>query len=133
MLPVKTNIAEGIVIKPVNTYFIKDKKNNDVRCLLKVKNKQFLEVTDDFDINEANKSYKFIFTKLINQNRLQCVLSKNGLLSESSKDIISKELEEDVWNDFYTSYNLNVSNYEDASKFVSEMCNNIINLNLINT
>ena len=131
LLPPKTNIAEGIVIKPVNTYFIKDKKNDDVRCIIKVKNKQFLEVLDDFDINEANKSYKFIFTKLVNQNRLQCVLSKNGLLSESSKDIILKELEEDVWNDFYGSYsNINISNYEDASNFVSAMCKNIINLNL---
>ena len=32
---------------------------------------------------------------------------------------------------FYGSYsNINISNYEDASNFVSAMCKNIINLNL---
>lgn len=130
-LPLNTNIAEGIVIKPVITHLVKDKNNNNIRCLIKIKNKKFLEVADDFNINDANNSYEFIFTKLINQNRYQAVVSKIGALNHDNKDEIINELATDSWNDFYTEYNnININNYDKATKYVLDLSKNVVNNNL---
>jgi Rnl2 family RNA ligase len=132
VLPLNTNTAEGIVIKPVITHYVKDKNNNDIRCLIKIKNKKFLEVADDFDMNEANNSYDFIFTKLINQNRYQAVISKIGALNEDNKEEIINEFADDAWNDFYSEYNVNINNYDKATDYVLELCKNLVNNNLYN-
>ena len=44
------NTAEGIVIKPVKNIYVMNKNKERVRCIIKIKNKKFLEVYDDFNM-----------------------------------------------------------------------------------
>ena len=126
-LPKCTNIAEGIVIKPLNAHFIKDKDGNNIRCLIKIKNKKFLEVVDSFDMEEATKSYKFILSQLINQNRFQSVISKIGKLTEENKDTVLNEYVEDVWTDFYQNFaHITISDFEKANEYVKQIARVLI-------
>ena len=121
-LPRGTNLAEGIVIKPYST--------ND-RCLVKIKNKKFLEVSSSFDMKKAGKSYKFVLTGLINQNRFQAVISKIGRLTEENKQQVLEDYVEDVWMDLYQNYpNIKIDNYNDAHDFVKERSTVIVDNNL---
>ena len=95
------------------------------------KNKKFLEVGDNFNIEEANKSYQFILLKLINQNRYQAVISKIGKLTKDNKNIVLDEYIEDVWNDFYQKYaNIVINDWDKANEYVIKLTDNLINENL---
>ena len=114
-LPHNTNIAEGIVIRPNENYFIEENK----RCLIKIKNKKFCEIDENFDIHEAKKSYQYIFNSLINQNRLHSVISKIGI---EDKELILKEFIEDVWNDFYLHYsNIQIYNLDKTNEYIQKI------------
>ncbi len=129
-LPKNTNIAEGIVIKPVSPYFIKDKKDNLVRCLIKIKNKKFQEISDDFVLKEAQKSYKFLFLKLVNQNRFQAVMSKIGKLTEENKNEVVQSLVEDVWTDVYTHYShVQIKDETKAGQYLNNLCLSLVSDN----
>ena len=130
-LPKNTNIAEGIVIKPVNNIYVKNKSDQDVRCLIKIKNKKFLEVIDDFDMNEAKKSYFYVFHNLVNQNRFQSVISKIGKLSIENKEIVIQELYDDVFNDFYTHYNIQYKDFSKVEDYVKSLVNQLVTNNLV--
>ena len=131
-LPKGTNIAEGIVIKPIESHKVKDKDGNNIRCIIKIKNKKFLEVGDNFNMEEANKSYQFILLKLINQNRYQAVISKIGKLTKDNKNIVLDEYIEDVWNDFYQNYaNIVINDWDKANEYIRQIANNLINENMI--
>lgn len=54
-----------------------------------------------FSMSKANKSWKHWFSVMVNQNRLNAVLSKIGQLNVGTKDDIQLELEQDVWSDYY--------------------------------
>ena len=130
-LPKGTNTAEGIVIKPLNSHYVKDKDNKNTRCLIKIKNKKFLEVADSFDINEASNSYQFILLKLVNQNRFQAVISKIGKLTDENKENILNEFIEDVLNDFYENYSHIILNDVDkANLYLKKISESLINENL---
>ena len=86
------NTAEGIVIKPVKNIYVMNKNKERVRCIIKIKNKKFLEVYDDFNMEEAKKSYKFIFHLLVNQNRFQSVISKIGKVSDENKEFVMNSI-----------------------------------------
>ena len=130
-LPKNTNIAEGIVIKPITNIYVKNKSDQDVRCLIKIKNKKFLEVIDDFDMNEAKKSYFYVFHNLVNQNRFQSVISKIGKLSNENKEIVIQELYDDVFNDFYTHYNIQYKDFSKVEDYVKSLVNQLVINNLI--
>lgn len=130
-LPKGTNIAEGIVIKPIDAHFVKDKDGNNIRCLIKIKNKKFLEVSDSFDMEEANKSYKFILLKLINQNRFQAVISKIGKLTDDNINSVLNEYVEDVWTDFYQNFShITISDYDKANEYIIGLARILIKDNL---
>ena len=129
-LPDGTNIAEGIVIKPVQNIYVENKKGEKVRCLIKIKNKKFIEVSEEFDMEEAKKSYKFIFHQLVNQNRFQSVISKIGKLTQENKDEIIEELYIDTFNDFYENYNLNYGNFKKVEEFVKNICTILVEDNM---
>ena len=130
-LPKGTNIAEGIVIKPIESHNIKDKDGNNNRCLIKIKNKKFMEVSDNFSINEANGSYKFILTALVNQNRFQAVISKIGKLTKENKDEILDDFIEDVWSEFYQNYShIIINDCYKANEFIKKISKILIDDNL---
>ena len=130
-LPMNTNIAEGVVIKPVEPVFIKDKKGNEVRCLVKKKHPKFQEISDDFSLSDAQKSYEFIFLKLVNQNRLQAVVSKMGRITPDNKDVIIQSLIEDTWTDFYTYYSqIQIVDETKANDYLKKLCQTLIKHNL---
>ena len=131
LLPKGTNIAEGIVIKPIESHKIKDKNGNYIRCIIKIKNKKFLEVGDNFNMEEANNSYQFILLKLINQNRYQAVISKIGRLTNENKDMVIDEYVEDVWSDFYQNYShIVINDWDKANEYVRKLSKNLIDENL---
>ena len=130
-LPKGTNIAEGIVIKPLDATFVKDKKGKDRRCLIKIKNKDFLEVNSTFNMEKTGKSYKFVLLNLINQNRFNAVISKIGRLTKDNKTIVLKEYTEDVWTDFYQNHpNVQITNYNEAYQFVTKQSERLIDMNM---
>ena len=130
-LPLNTNIAEGIIIKPLYSCYIKNKSGEDVRCIIKKKNPKFLEISDEFDMNLANNSYQSVFIKLINQNRYNAVISKIGKLTISNKELVQKDLEEDTWDDFYLNHsNIQITDHNQATLFVRNLCINLVMLNI---
>ena len=130
-LPQGSNTAEGVVIKPVDPIFIKDKKGNQIRCLIKNKHPKFKEIVDDFSLSEAQNSFEFIFLKLVNQNRLQSVVSKIGRLTCDNKDEILDSLIEDTWTDFYIHYSqVQIVNETKANDYLRKLCQTLINYNL---
>ena len=127
-LPKNTNIAEGIVIKPINNSFINDVYD---RCMIKIKNKNFLEIEDDFNMNEAKKSYQYVFSKLINQNRFVAVLSKNGRLTKENSENILNQFIEDIWDDFYKHFShIIIEDIEKVNKFIHQYSKLLLNENL---
>ena len=83
-------------------------------------------------MEEAKKSYKFIFHQLVNQNRFQSVISKFGKLTEENKENLIEDLYMDTFNDFYTHYNLNYPNFEKVEEFVNKLCTNLVEENMLN-
>jgi Rnl2 family RNA ligase len=127
--PEFTNLAEGIVIKPSQTIILKNKKNKDVRCLIKKKNKKFKEISDTFNLEEAKKSYKFTFINMLNINRINAVISKIGKIN---KENLIEKLVEDIWNDYYINYNFKISDYDKANIYLNKICKNFVNETYIN-
>ncbi len=123
----KTNIAEGIVIRP----WINQILANSSRCLIKIKNKKFLEVSDNFDLTLASKSYQYILANLITQNRFNSVISKIGKLTELNKDQVLEEFVNDVWTDLYQlNPNIQIVDVNLANKFIKEYSKSIFEKNL---
>ena len=120
------NTAEGIVIKPIKNIYVMNKNKERVRCIIKIKNKKFLEVYDDFNMEEAKKSYKFIFHLLVNQNRFQSVISKIGKVSDENKEFVIEQLYQDTFYDFYTNYNFVYNDFEKVENYVRQLCQNIV-------
>jgi len=60
-------LVEGIVIRPLNNYIITNLSQTEctTRCLIKIKNKNFLEISEYFDLEQASKSYQYILSKLV--------------------------------------------------------------------
>lgn len=125
-LPNNTNSAEGIVIKPIENIYVMNKNKERVRCIIKIKNKKFLEVYDDFNMEEAKKSYKFIFHLLVNQNRFQSVISKIGKVSDENKELVIEKLYQDTFYDFYINYNFVYNDFEKVENYVKQLCQNIV-------
>ncbi len=102
-LPSGTNIAEGVVIKPLDgSLRILDKKDNDVRCMVKLKNPQFLEISSEFTAPEMTAST--LLLSMINNNRLNNLKSKVGHLSIDKQTELVDLLIEDVWKDYWEQY-----------------------------
>ena len=136
MIP-KTNLAEGIVIRPMDNYMLP----NNNRCLIKIKNKKFLEVkyNSSTESIEQITEQSSLFINLINQNRLNAVISKNGQLTELTKEQILNEFVEDVWSDYYSNCyancsnvksNVKIDNIEYIDSLIKKYCEILINENL---
>ena len=89
-----------------------------------------MEVIDDFDMNEAKKSYFYVFHNLVNQNRFQSVISKIGKLTIENKEIVIKELYDDVFNDFYTHYNIQYKDFSKVEDYVKSLVNQLVTNNI---
>ena len=90
-----------------------------------------MEVSENFSINEANGSYKFILTSLVNQNRFQAVISKIGKLTKENKDEILDDFIEDVWSEFYQNYShIIINDCYKANEFIKKISKILIDDNL---
>lgn len=99
----RENIAEGIVIKPIE--FVQVNEYNEV-CIVKSKNEKFTEVKrQKNNINQFDSSIKKLkdkFAGYINENRCLSYFSKAGTIeSEKQIGMYIKEILEDAKNDFY--------------------------------
>jgi Rnl2 family RNA ligase len=102
-LPSGTNIAEGVVIKPLDgSLRILDKKDNDVRCMVKLKNPQFLEISSEFTPQSMTAST--LLLSMINTNRLNNLKSKIGQLCKAKQVQLVQLLIDDVWKDYWELY-----------------------------
>ena len=104
----KNNLCEGIVIKPWNKIFIYN--NNPI--YIKKKNKEFLEKKSNRDkevrvFDNRITEYKEAFKDYINENRLNSVFSKYGII-EDRKNIgkYVKLIYDDCLEDFLKDYDL---------------------------
>ncbi len=119
-----TNIIEGIVIKPIENYIINE-NDKYTRCLIKIKNKEFLEISTKTELNEI--SYKSILIGLINENRLNSVISKIGELTNENREEIIDEFVQDVWADYFMNYsNIKIDNYDKAQNIIIENINKLL-------
>lgn len=117
-----TNIMEGIVVKPYVNIQI-----NGIRPLIKIKNANFKELSPNVRIDELNRNYKHIFHLLLNRNRFDSVLSKNGLLTKNNHNIIVQELIDDIWADCYTACpNITMPDYDTANDYLITIATNYV-------
>lgn len=122
-----TNIAEGIVCKPV----CGDKITNGNRCIIKIKNTQFKEITEEFDLAKVSKSWQFVLGNLICQNRLNAVLSKLGQLNKSNVQEVIGAMCEDVWEDYWLNFShCVISDQVQATKMVNKYVIQLVQANL---
>lgn len=100
--------------------------------LIKIKNANFKELSSNVRIGELNRNYKHIFHLLLNRNRFDSVLSKNGLLTTNNKDIIIRELIDDIWADCYTACpNIIMPDYDTANDYLVTITTNYVMAKLI--
>jgi Rnl2 family RNA ligase len=118
------NLAEGIVIKPVETIFLMNKKNMNVRCLIKKKHNKFKEISESFNLEDAKKSYKFLFVNMLNINRYNAVISKIG---NAGKNTYIEKLVEDIWSDYYLKFNFEIKDYEKANTYLYNISERFVN------
>ena len=127
-LPPGTNVAEGLVLKPREGSLTLPStgscKGQEValRPLLKRKHPSFAEVSADFTI--PNVTPRMILAGMINVNRLNAVLSKDGRLEQAQ---VVANLLEDVWNDFYQHFpSVTVDNQAATEAFVQQKCSELV-------
>lgn len=89
-LPPGTNLAEGVVIRPMA------ESTAMVRPLIKNKHIAFVEVDCEFDPLEARELY---LVSAVNHNRLNAIASKHGDLAEMDPDTIVSLVIEDIATD----------------------------------
>jgi len=102
-LPKGSNLAEGIVVKPMNVDIY-----DDIRPMLKVKHSKFSEISSDF---LSNDSCHHEILDMVNMNRLDSLRSKLGGLSKTQSAEIVTNLVEDIYNDYW---NMVYDNQRDA-------------------
>lgn len=95
-LPVGTNYAEGIVIKPL--------KENvaATRSMIKIKQAGFLEIASTFV--QENMEGAAILLTMINIHRLNALSSKVGKVLQENADKFVEELIDDTLVDYYESF-----------------------------
>ena len=114
---------------------VTNKKGETKRCIIKRKHIKFREISDSFNMDEAIKSYKFIFSSLINQNRYQEVLSKFGKIEEDNINEFINEFNDDVWTYFYEKYKFDgivINDHDKAMIYTRKLCEIIVDDNIIN-
>jgi len=137
--PIDDNIAEGIVIKPVEPRFL---RVGD-RVILKSKNEKFKErkskkkrpVKQDAPLSEAALKVQAELEALVTANRLQNVLSKKGELPyplpQNYFGEIMKEFADDVWEEFNKDYeqeyiNLDKKEQKRVSKAMNQVASKLV-------
>jgi Rnl2 family RNA ligase len=132
--PISDNIAEGVVMKPIKTFYLK----KEGRCILKKKSKKFLErprkvkeIPKDAKESELNKLLQTNVIEYINNARFNNMISKIGI--EESKKFQQKFLGlfvQDVLNDFTKDneeyYKINPQEKKIFKKNVMQLCQNFI-------
>lgn len=137
--PIADNIAEGIVIKPVEPRFL----NVGDRVILKSKNEKFIErksrkkrpVKKDSPLSEAARKLQQELESLVTENRLQNILSKKGELPDPLPGDyfgqIMQDFSADIWEefnkDFETPYiNLEKKEQKRVSKALNQAAAKIV-------
>jgi Rnl2 family RNA ligase len=121
-----TNIMEGVVIKPFSNIVL----SNGNRCLIKHKNKEFLEYSIDLT-SEILNDYTSIFPMLLNKNRLKSAESKIGILTNDTFDTILEEMANDMFTDGYIyKPSIIIDDYDEVMKFVRSLLTDYLRLNM---
>ncbi|KAH0806637.1 RNA ligase [Histomonas meleagridis] len=115
---IHNNTAEGIVIRPASW-----PGPGQDRPMLKRKNKRFHQFSGDFDHHAVKTNPFFVATCMINQNRLNGVISKVGAKAE--KSVILEELVQDVWESIW-ELGIPVQNYEEVDAHIRKISESIV-------
>ena len=119
-LPTKTNRAEGIVIKPTKTYMVTDHKGNPLRCLVKLKNPAFSDMSGEYA--DPTPTPGQLLARLVNANRVASLLSKHGdRVTAANLDQLVELMSDDVLQDFYARYPNGVGQSLDWDKDVAAL------------
>ncbi len=118
-VPKGSNIAEGIVIKPLKTFMVfeaKTKATNqsssstttttttqpNVRPFIKLKSPLFAEIADisgEFVLPIATAAMRL--SSFVNVNRAQACISKHGRVTDDNLDMLTNAMVEDCFTDLY--------------------------------
>jgi Rnl2 family RNA ligase len=138
--PIEDNIAEGVVLKPVDPRFL----NIGDRVILKSKNEKFKErkakkkrppKKQDAPLSEEALKLQQEIESLVTENRLQNVLSKRGELPYPvPKDLfgqVMKEFSADIWEEFNKDFedqfdNLDKKEQKRLSKAINQVAAKLV-------
>ncbi len=137
-LPKGTNVAEGIVIRPILSSIKINIKSNikinlkkdKIRPLIKIKNPLFAEISGDFTL--PNVTCNMVLLTMVNMNRYNCIVSKIGKINESNIDMFIKTFMEDVWTDYYEKYlNVQIEDWKESNNLLYEKIKQLVIINNI--
>lgn len=86
--PIDSNLAEGIVIRPIL----------DQHVRIKIKNKEFAEINDEISFSASNNDIGFFLSR-ININRINSARSKLGDID--NKQVLFQAVHEDIMMELY--------------------------------
>jgi len=132
------NVAEGIVIRSdtvvnrealdAGTAFVPQ------RLLVKRKHPRFQEDVQEIEVTfsakDAARSYRFVFARLVNANRLAAVLSKTfGRITGDNTEAVVEALEADVWEDFFANPSqCFIADEAAAGDYLKKLCQECVRL-----
>eukprot|EP00927_Polykrikos_kofoidii_P069205 TRINITY_DN64597_c0_g1_i1.p1 TRINITY_DN64597_c0_g1~~TRINITY_DN64597_c0_g1_i1.p1 ORF type:complete len:392 (+),score=61.05 TRINITY_DN64597_c0_g1_i1:53-1228(+) len=138
------NLAEGVVVRPAGMSVFDVSRGDDAidvptRFLLKRKNERFAEEIENCDGGDVRNPYALFRTRiarLVNQNRLAAVLSKdlgNPPMGEVDgwREAAIGQLADDVWESFWDhAWDLGEVDYDLADEFVRVCCRRVVDARL---
>lgn len=133
-LPKGSNMAEGVVLKPAETYLVAESGAKaaaapSVRCMLKLKNPAFAEISGDFTAPSATAGQRL--SCLVNPARLAALQSKHGRITRANADDLVAKLMDDCWEDFYALFpGTAVTDWEADNAALERKCRAIIDKNV---
>ena len=134
-LPKGSNMAEGVVLKPAETYLVAEAGAKvaaaapSVRCMLKLKNPAFAEISGDFTAPAATAGQRL--SCLVNPARLAALQSKHGRITSANADDLVAKLMDDCWDDLYALFpGVAVTDWESDNALLERKCRAIIEKNV---
>ena len=131
---IENNMAEGLVIKPVND--LRSQKGS--RVILKSKNKKFSETDDEVRKQKFKKPIGGLSSEIIDcldsmvtMNRLNNVISKIGEVTDNDFGMLMKDLNLDILEEFKEEHeniynSLDKKTFPLAKKYLNGKCSTLI-------
>lgn len=126
MTELANNLAEGIVVRPVDY--------NDIGfCKVKIKHDIFATICDksEFKKEDTEQAVTIILNGMINYERFYNVVTETGIeVCQENRDDIIREIIDDIIVDYHQRYDLPWENYDETMKNIQHQCSIIVDREL---